>query len=120
VSAAEVRGVEALEARLAAAGAQAPAEAALRGEAEAIAEDARRAAPGRLGATVEIRDASRDGRPAFAVGSAHRAARFLEHGTLRMAARPWLWPAFWARSPNVKHKLRQAIGTAFRKGRGRV
>jgi hypothetical protein len=117
MNAVEVRGLAALQARLAAAGAPEPVAKTLREEAEAIADGARRDAPGGLGATIEVIERNRGAKPEYAVGSAHRAARFLEHGTVKMAARPWLWPALWARSPGVKHKLRQAIRTAFRPGR---
>jgi HK97 gp10 family phage protein len=120
MSAVEVRGVEALQARLEAAGAPEPVATLLRAEAEAIAEAARREAPGRLGGTVEVLDRSGESSPAYAIGSAHRAARFLEYGTIKMAARPWLWPAFNGRSPTIKHKLRRLIAGAFKSKRAGV
>ena len=120
MSAAEIRGLEALRARLAAAGAPEPIKGALREEAEAIAEDARRAAPGRLGAAVDVVDQSGELRPAFAIGTAHRAGRFLEYGTVKMPAKPWLWPAFHGRSPTLKHKLRRLIAASFQSKRAGV
>ena len=56
----------------------------------AIAEDARRRAPGELGQTVEVIDDSRAMRPAYATGTAHPAARHLEFGTVHRPATPWL------------------------------
>jgi HK97 gp10 family phage protein len=120
VSSVEIRGVETLRRRLAAAAAPQPVKAALRGEAEAIAEEARRGAPGELGATVEILDQSRETKLAYAVGTAHRAARFIEHGTLRRPATPWLWPAFQARKRGINHRLRKVVATAFKNPRGLI
>jgi hypothetical protein len=62
----------------------------LRREAETIAEGARESAPGQLGVTVEILDQSRGTKPAYAIGTAHRAGRFLEFGTVQRRATPWL------------------------------
>ena len=90
----------------------------LREEAEAIAEAARQNAPGRLGGTVEVVEQSRGTRLAYAIGTRHRAGRFLEYGTVKMAARPWLWPVFHGRSPGVKHKLGRLIAAIFRGRRG--
>lgn len=118
MSAAEVRGLASLQARLAAAGAVEPIWALLREEAQAIAEEARGQAPGALAATIEVIDDSRQAAPAFLVGTAHRAGRFLEFGTQKMRARPWLWPAFFRRSPRIKHKLRRLIASSFKAGRG--
>lgn len=109
-----------MQARLEAAGAPEPVMVLLKREAEAIADDARRAAPGQFGATVEVVEQSRETRLAYRTGSAHRAARFLEYGTTKMGARPWLWSAFFARSPSVKHSLGRLIATAFKARRGAV
>lgn len=120
MSAVEIRGLETLQRRLAAAGAPEPIKSTLQGEAVAVAEEARRAAPGELGQTVEIVDRSRGTRLAYAIGTAHRAGPFLEYGTLRRPATPWLWPAFHGRSPRIKHKLRRLIADAFKPGRAGV
>lgn len=110
---AAIKGLEALRRRFAAAGASAPVKGALRAEAETIAEAARREAPGQLGGTVEVIDQSRGTRSAYAIGTAHPAGTWLEYGTVRRPATPWLWPAFRARSPAVKHHLRRLIGAAL-------
>jgi HK97 gp10 family phage protein len=120
VSAVVVKGLDALQRRLAAAARSQPLKAALRAEAEAIAADARNAAPGELGQTVEVIDDSRETRLTYAIGTSDPAGRFLEFGTARRPATPWLWPVFRARSPAVKHKLRELIGAAFQSPRGKV
>ena len=78
-------------------------------EAHAIARGAAENAPGRLGETVEVIEESGGDRPAFAIGTAHGAGRFLEHGTVRRAATPWLWPVFRARLPHVKQGLTNTL-----------
>jgi HK97 gp10 family phage protein len=120
MSAVDIRGLDALRRRFAAASAPQPIKAALRTEAEAIAEDARGRAPGKLGQTVETIDDSRGTRSAYAIGSSHPAARFLEFGTARRPATPWLWPVFRARSAGVKSKLRKLVAAAFKTSRGAV
>jgi len=55
----------------------------LRRDAARLAGEAADAAPGHLGATVEMRDVSRGEKIAFAVGTPHGAARFTECGTVR-------------------------------------
>ena len=120
MTAVEIRGLDILRRRLAAAAAPQPVKASLRAEAEAIAEDARRRAPGDLGQTVEVIDDSRGMRPAYAIGTAHPAARHLEFGTVRRPATPWLWPAFRARSAGVKTRLRKLIAAAFKTTRDGV
>ena len=120
MSAAKVTGLEALQRRFAAAAAPQPIKAVLRTEAEAIAADARRAAPGELGQTVEVIDDSREMRLAYAIGTSDPAGRFLEFGTSSRPATPWLWPVFRARSPGVKPKLRKLIAAAFNASRGAV
>ncbi len=97
-----------------------PIKEALRREAEAIAQAARASAPGQLGEAIEIVDQSRGQKVAFAIGTAEFAGRFIGFGTSRRPATPWLWPAFRARSPSVKHKLRRLISSAFTAGRGAV
>ena len=109
-----VKGLETLRRRLVGAAAPQPIKTALRTEAEAIAAEARDAAPGELGQTVELIDQSRDMKLAYAIGTADPAGRYLEFGTVRRPAAPWLWPIFRARSPGVKHKLRRLIAAAFK------
>jgi hypothetical protein len=120
VSGVEIRGLDALHRRFAAASAPQPIKMALQTEADAIAEDARGQAPGKLGQTIEVIDDSRGTRSAYAIGSSHPAARFLEFGTVRTPATPWLWPVFRARSAGVKLKLRKLVAAAFKTSRGAV
>lgn len=107
--AARLNGLDALQRRLAARGLEPAIRDALQGEAEAIASGAADAAPGRLGKSIETIDESKSGRAAFAIGTRHRAGRFLEFGTRKMRARPFLWPVFRARLPLVKHKLTNTL-----------
>lgn len=114
MTAVEIKGLEALRRRLAAAAVPQAVNGTLRAEAEALAEEARRAAPGELGPTVEIIEQSRGAKLAYAVGTAHQAGRYLEFGTLRRPATPWLWPVFRARSRGINHKLRKMVIAALR------
>lgn len=120
MTAVTIRGLDGWQRRLAAPGLSRAAQETLRREAEAIAEDAARGAPGRLGQTVELHDQSRNGKIAYAVGTSHRAGWFLEHGTVRMPARPWLSPVFRARLPRVKRRLRNTLVAAFGTKRSKV
>ncbi len=113
-----IEGLDALLRKLAKAAEPAAVKDALRNEAEAIAAEARTRAPGGLADTVEIVDESRGPKLAYAVGTADPAGRFIEQGTARRPATPWLWPVFRARSPGVKHRLAQLIEAAFRTGHG--
>ena len=115
-----IKGLEALKRRFQARGLARAVTHALRQEADTIAADAARAAPGRLGETVEVIDESRGDRLSVAVGTAHRAGRFLEHGTVRQPATPWLWPAFSARLPRIKQGLRKSLRASFETSRSTV
>ncbi len=107
MTAVEVKGIEALRARLAGAALPEPFKTALRDEAEALVAEARREAPVELAQTIEVEDVSQGDRPGFRVGTAAPLGRILEFGTLNQPARPWLWPIFRARLPGVKDKLRK-------------
>jgi hypothetical protein len=114
-----IKGLETLRRRFAAAAAlSAAVKDTLRIEAEALAAEARAAAPGALGETVEVVDQSHGETPAYAVGTAHPAGRFTEFGTSRMPATPWLLPLFRARSPSVKPKLGKLIAVTLQMMRG--
>jgi hypothetical protein len=113
VTAVSIRGLESLRRRLEARGLSRAVDDTLRREAEAIAEDAARAAPGRLGQTVEVIDESRGEVSVYAVGTSHPAGRFIEHGTMHRPATPWLFPAFRARLPRVKQRLRHSLAASF-------
>ena len=113
--AASVKGLEALQRRLVARGLGRDVRETLAGQAEAIRAEAARGAPGRLGGTLETLDESTGDRPVFAVGTRHRAARFLEFGTRRMRERPFLWPVFRARLPRVKQELTNTLRARWAK-----
>ena len=107
MTAVEVTGLAALRRRLEAASAPEAFKKALREEAEAIAAEARREAPGEIGRTIEVEDVSQGERLAFAVGTTDPAGRAAEVGTLTQPATPWLWPILKARLPGIKDKLRK-------------
>ncbi|MGH6737324.1 MAG: hypothetical protein ACRECX_14800 [Methyloceanibacter sp.] len=115
-----IRGLAALRRRLDAKDMPAAVKNSLRRDAEAVAAAAARAAPGDLGRTVEVRDISDRERMAYAVGTPHRAGRFLEYGTVRMRAQPWLFPAFRARLPRIKQSLGNSLAASFGQRRGAV
>jgi len=120
VTGVSVRGLAALRRRFGARHMPEALSNALRREADAVAEGAAREAPGRLGGTVEVRDASQGEKIAYAVGTAHRAGRFIEHGTVRRPAAPWLFPVFRARLPRIKQNLRNTLVASFKRSRGEV
>ena len=112
---ASVKGLDALRRRLAARGLKRDVRETLAGQAEAIKAGAARSAPGRLGETLETIDESAGDRAVFAVGTRHRVARFLEFGTRKMRARPFLWPIFRARLPRVKQELTNTLRARWAK-----
>jgi hypothetical protein len=57
---------------------------------------------------------------AFAVGTAHRAGHFTEHGTVRQRATPWLYPAFVARLPRIKQTLGNILVRSFKESQSKV
>jgi hypothetical protein len=120
VTAVSVRGLEALRRRLDARAVPRRVRNALRREADAVAKEAARDAPGGLAPTVEVRDMSRGDEIAFAVGTPERRARFIEHGTVRRPASPWLLPIFRARLPRVKQSLRNILVGSFKRARREV
>jgi hypothetical protein len=115
MSAVTVEGLTALRQRLAAAGNTAPLKETLRSEAEAIAEEARSAAPGDLGRSVEVVDVSLETRPAYAIGTQDPVGRFLEFGTVRRPASPWLLPVFRAHLPGLKDKLGKIVAAPLKR-----
>ena len=104
-----VKGLDALQLRLQMRGLEEDIYMCLSLEAEAIAAGAAVAAPGRLGETIETIDESAGSYTAFAIGTAHRAGRFLEFGTRTQRAQPFLWPVFRARLPRIKHALTKSL-----------
>ncbi len=105
MTAVKIAGVEALRRLLEAAGAAEPFKNALREEAEAIATEARRTAPGDLAETIVVEDVSKGDELGFAVGTSDPAGRIAEFGTLSQPATPWLGPIVEARLPGLKDKL---------------
>jgi hypothetical protein len=111
VTAIEITGIEALRRRFETASAPEPFRKVLREEAEAIAAEARREAPGDLARTIEVEDASRGEAIAFTVDTPDPAGRIAELGSLEKPATSWLWPILQANLPGIKDKLRKiALG----------
>ena len=104
-----VKGLDALQRRLRMRGLEEDIYMCLSLEAATIAEEATATAPGRLGETIEIMDESAGPRAAFAIGTAHRAGRFVEFGTRNMRPQPFLWPVSRARLPRIKHALTESL-----------
>ncbi len=109
-----IGGLEALRRRLEAACAPEPFKNVLREEAEAIAAEARRTAPGDLVQTIFAEDASEGERLGFTIGTADPAGRIAEFGTLSQPAAPWLWPIVEARLPGLKDRLRKVASTPLK------
>ena len=82
VTGVEVTGLAALRRRLEAASAPEAFKQALREEAEAIAAEARREAPGELARTIDVVDVSKGERLGFAIGTTDPAGLAAEFGTL--------------------------------------
>jgi hypothetical protein len=115
----EIRGGDSLGQRFAALGALKGLEPALRAEAEAVAEAARqnlraRNPRSRLAQSIEIMELGTADQPAFAVGTDDPAGFFLEFGTARSRALPWLVPALHARLPSINQAVRKVIMAALK------
>jgi hypothetical protein len=117
MAAIEIAGLESLKKRLAALGAMPGLAPALREEADAVAESARARlasrGSGELARSIEIADLSEGDSPTFAIRTQDPVGRYLEFGTVRMRAFPWLGPALFGRSRAVNHKVRKVIGEAL-------
>jgi hypothetical protein len=112
VSAAATKGLDAWQRRLASAGRTDVVKAALQGEAEFLAAEARAAAPGALASAIGIADESHGTKLAFRIGTADPLGRVLEFGTLRRPAAPWLLPALRGRVRRIKATLQKASTVA--------
>ncbi len=115
----KVEGVEAWQRQLSTLGELRGSGVALRAEAEAIAAAARatleaRHGEGELANSVEIVDESHGTGPRFAVGTRDAAGWYLEFGTRRRRAAPWLGPAFRAALPAINHTLRKMLTGALK------
>lgn len=119
---AKVHGLERLQRRFQALAGMPQLPAALRAEAEQIAETARarlKEQKESLAESVRVADQSGPNHPVFSVGSDDEGACLVEHGTLRKRAEPWLFPALFARSRAVKERLRQLLAMTM-KSAGRL
>jgi hypothetical protein len=115
----EISGLEGLRRRFAALGAMKDLRPALRAEAEALAAEARdrlseRDPNSRLARSIKIMELAAKDHPAFAVGTDEPAGFFLEFGTARTGAVPWLVPALHARLPAINHAVRKVIAAALK------
>ncbi len=115
----EIRGLEGLSKRFATLGAMDGLTPALRAEAEAVARDAReRLKEGGqredLAASVEVTAVGVGARASFAVGTGAPAGFYLEFGTARMRAMPWLVPILHARLPGINRVVRKVITAALK------
>ncbi|XSG81205.1 MAG: hypothetical protein ACPW61_08940 [Methyloligella sp. ZOD6] len=88
----------------------------LRGQADAIAEEARRTLleehPGGTGAlahSVSVTETGEEDAPRFAIGTQSPVGRYLEFGTKRMAAQPWLIPTMHRHLQSVKRSARRLL-----------
>jgi hypothetical protein len=115
----EIRGLNAMRKRFAALGAVKSLGPALRAEAEAVADAARerlreRDPRSRLAQPVKIIELEAGDQSVFAVGTDNPAGFFLEFGTARRRAFPWLVPVLDARLPAVNHAVRKVIAAALK------
>jgi hypothetical protein len=106
-----LKGLGDWQSRLASSRGSTAIEAALRREAEALAAEARAAAPSELDSAIDVADESRGTKLAFRIGTADPRGRVLEFGTLRLPAAPWLLPAFRGRVARIKDVLRKVATT---------
>lgn len=115
----EMRGLEGLRKRFAALGALNDLRPALRAEAEAVAEEAKARLSERdpnsgLGQSIKIIALGTADQPAYAVGTDDPAGFFLEFGTSRRRASPWLVPALHSRLPAINQAVRKVIAAALK------
>jgi hypothetical protein len=115
----EIRGQEALRKRFSALGALKELQPALRAEAEAVAEEARARLTERdpnssLARSIKIMALGAEDQPDYAVGTDDPGGFFLEFGTSRMPASPWLVPALHSRLPAINQAVRKVIAAALK------
>ena len=115
----EIRGLDGLRKRFANLGALKDLQPALRAEAEAVAEEAKARLTERnpnslLARSIKIMELGTEDQPAYAVGTDDPAGFFLEFGTSRMRASPWLVPALHTRLPGINHAVRKVIVAALK------
>jgi hypothetical protein len=112
-----VSGIDALQRRLSLGDRPARLHAALAAEAGAIADAASASlrdqhpdATGALARSVTVSDESTGDQIGFAIGTTDPVGRYLEFGTRRMAAVPWLLPALRRRADAVRQAVASAVG----------
>ena len=113
----EITGLEALRQRFAALAAAKDLGPTLRAEAEAVAAEARAtlaasSAGAALARSIEVVEIGQGDRLGYAAGTAAPAGHFLEFGTSRMRASPWLGPVLNARLPAIKQAIRNVLAMA--------
>jgi hypothetical protein len=112
----EITGLEVLRQRFAALAAAKDLGPTLRAEAEAeaVAAEARAtlaasSAGAALARSIEVVEIGQGDRLGYAVGTAAPAGHFLEFGTSRMRASPWLGPVLNARLPTIMQAIRNVL-----------
>ncbi|ODA66838.1 hypothetical protein A7A08_02135 [Methyloligella halotolerans] len=102
-------GLEALKRRLDIGAAPQDLREELRDQASVIADEARQALeqehPGGTGAlarSIRVVETAEQDAPRFTIGTASPVGRYLEFGTRRMGAQPWLTPALRRHLPDVR------------------
>jgi hypothetical protein len=92
---------------------------ALRAEAESVAAAAREnlkggGRTGDLAASVEVTGVRGGVTPPLLSGLENPTGFYLEFGTARMRAMPWLVPVLHARLPGINHAVRKVIAAALK------
>jgi hypothetical protein len=106
----EIRGLDAIRKRFAALGAVKDLAVA-----DAARERLRERDPNsQLAQSIKIMELEGGDHPVLAVGTDEPAGFFLEFGTARRGAFPWLVPALHARLPAVNHAVRKVIAAALK------
>ena len=90
---------------------------AMLSEAAAIAEEAKGRVPAGIAAEVEIIDEIRGETVRYAIGTRRSAGRYVEFGTAKQRARPWVIPALHARLPHVKKRIGKMLAASFQGAR---
>jgi len=88
--------------------------AVLADEARATLEQEHPGGTGALARSVSVIETGDEDAPQFAVGTASPVGRYLEFGTRRMRAQPWLIPALHRHLPDVKSSARRVLARVFR------
>ena len=115
----EFRGLDRLRKRFAALGAMTELQPTLRAEAEAVAEEARARLRERdpnspLADSIKVMKLGTEAQPYYAVGTDEEAGFFLEFGTTKRRAEPWLVPALHSRLPGINQAVRKVIAAALK------